>query len=60
MDELQAELERLRGDCEATCKGPNLKPYSSFYSLVQALMYVFCFRWLELEHSKCSSILMDL
>ncbi len=50
-DFIGVELERLRGDFEPTCRGPNLRRYSSFYSLVQALMYIFCFRWRDLEYN---------
>lgn len=50
-DFIGAELERLRGDHEPSCRGPSLRRYSSFYSLVQALMYIFCFRWRDLEYS---------
>lgn len=48
-DYLGSELERLRCDGERTCRGPNLRRYSSFYCLVQALLYIFCFRWRDLE-----------
>ena len=46
-----AELERLRGEHEPSCRGPSLRRYSSYYSLVQALMYIFCFRWRDLEYT---------
>ena len=36
---------------EMTCRGPNLKKYGVYYSLVQALMYIFCFRWKDLVSS---------
>lgn len=49
-DFIGVELERLRGEHEPTCRGPNLRRYSSFYALVQALMYIFCFRWRDLEY----------
>lgn len=44
-----AELERLRNVHEPTCRGPDLRRYSTFYYLVQALLYIFCFRWRDLE-----------
>lgn len=50
-DFIGVELERLRDEHEPTCRGPNLRRYSSFYALVQALMYIFCFRWRDLEYS---------
>lgn len=45
------ELDRLQADYEPTCKGPNLRRYSTYYILVQALLYIFCFRWQDLEIS---------
>ena len=45
-----AELERLRTAHEPTCRGPDLRRYSTFYSLVQALLYIFCFRWRDLQY----------
>lgn len=45
-----AELERLRSVHEPTCRGPNLRRYATFYSLVQALLYIFCFRWRDLQY----------
>ena len=48
-DYIGAELERLRAIHEPTCRGPDLRRYSTFYSLVQALIYIFCFRWRDLE-----------
>lgn len=45
-----AELERLRSAHEPTCRGPDLRRYSTFYSLVQALLYIFCFRWHDLQY----------
>ena len=48
-DYIGSELERLRVDYEPSCHGPNLRRYSSFYVLVQALLYIFCYRWRDLE-----------
>ena len=48
-DYLGSELQRLRRAHESTCQGPDLRRYCSFYSLVQALLYIFCFRWRDLE-----------
>lgn len=33
---------------EASCRGPDLKSWPLFYSLAQAAMYIFCFRWQDL------------
>lgn len=43
------ELERLRSMHEPTCRGPDVRRYSTFYSLMQALLYIFCFRWRDLQ-----------
>ena len=48
-DYISSELDRLRGDFEPSCRGPDLRRYSSFYVLVQALLYIFCYRWRDLE-----------
>ena len=50
-DYIGAELKRLRREYEPTCHGPDMRRYSSFYVLVQALLYIFCFRWRDLEFS---------
>ena len=33
---------------EANCSGPDLRRWPIFYSLAQAAMYIFCFRWQDL------------
>ena len=43
------QLAHFREDYESTCRGPDLRRYSSYYSLVQALLYIFCFRWRDLQ-----------
>ena len=48
-DYISSELDRLRKDHEPTCRGPDLRRYASYYCLVQALLYMFCFRWRDLE-----------
>ena len=48
-DYIGGELARLRREHEPDCHGPNMRRYSSFYVLVQALLYIFCFRWRDLE-----------
>lgn len=48
---ISSELDRLRKDHEPTCRGPDLRRYASYYCLVQALLYIFCFRWRDLELS---------
>lgn len=50
-DYIGGELTRLRREYEPGCRGPDLRRYSSFYVLVQALLYIFCFRWRDLEIS---------
>lgn len=48
-DYIGTHLTTLRSEYEPTCAGPDLRRYASFYSLVQALLYIFCFRWRDLE-----------
>ena len=43
------QLTILRAEYEPTCRGPDLRRYSTYYSLVQALLYIFCFRWRDLQ-----------
>jgi len=50
-DYIGIELSRLRGLYEPNCQGPSLRRYSSYYCLVQALLYIFCFRWQDLEYN---------
>lgn len=45
------ELGTLRQKFEPSCRGPDLGRYASFYSLVQAVMYIFCFRWRDLANA---------
>ena len=48
-DYLGEQLALLRAQYEPACRGPDLRRYSNYYSLMQALMYIFCFRWRSLE-----------
>ena len=48
-DYISTELDRSRRAFESTCRGPDLRRYTSYYYLVQALLYIFCFRWRELQ-----------
>ncbi|KAL8937904.1 MAG: hypothetical protein Q9216_004190 [Gyalolechia sp. 2 TL-2023] len=48
-DYLSTELKRLHREYESGCRGPDPQRYSTYYSLVQALLYIFCFRWRDLE-----------
>ena len=47
-DLLCGQLDTMRKDNEPICRGPDLRRYSSFYSMAQALLYIFCFRWKNL------------
>jgi RNA polymerase I-specific transcription initiation factor RRN3 len=42
------DLNDLRNDIEPRCLGPDIKRYSTFYATMQAIMYIFCFRWRDL------------
>jgi RNA polymerase I-specific transcription initiation factor RRN3 len=43
-----SNLNHMRTENELTCRGPDLKRYSTFYAMTQALLYIFCFRWRDL------------
>lgn len=45
------ELTMLRKLHEPKCRGPDLWQYSSYYTLVQSVLYIFCFRWRDLEYN---------
>ena len=42
------DLNDLRTEIEPRCTGPDLKRHSTFYATMQAIMYIFCFRWRDL------------
>jgi RNA polymerase I-specific transcription initiation factor RRN3 len=44
-------LDGMRAVYEVSCRGPDVRRYAPFYALMQALMYVFCFRWQDLIKS---------
>ncbi|KAK5629903.1 hypothetical protein RRF57_005618 [Xylaria bambusicola] len=44
-------LDEMRAVYENSCRGPDVRRYAPFYALMQALMYVFCFRWQDLIRS---------
>ena len=48
-DYISGELDRLRKEYEPACRGPDIGRYSVYYCLAQALMYMFCFRWRDLQ-----------
>ena len=48
-DFLGSELEQIRKVSDNTCRGPDLQRYSMYYCLVQAMLYIFCFRWKDLQ-----------
>ena len=45
---LADQLSALRHQYEPSCKGPDPRRYHAYYALVQALLYIFCFRWRDL------------
>ena len=49
-DLISIELDRLRAQYEPGCQGPNLRRYAPYYCLVQAALYIFCFRWRDLRY----------
>ncbi|KAI1265990.1 RNA polymerase I-specific transcription initiation factor RRN3 [Xylariaceae sp. FL1019] len=44
-------MEQMRATYEVSCRGPDVRRYAPFYALMQALMYVFCFKWQHLIRS---------
>lgn len=42
------QLESMRLSHEPGCTGPDLRRYGAYYSVAQALLYIFCFRWRDL------------
>lgn len=44
-------LDQMRTLYETSCRGPDVRRYAPFYALMQALMYIFCFRWQDLISS---------
>ncbi|KAI2633614.1 RNA polymerase I-specific transcription initiation factor RRN3 [Hypomontagnella submonticulosa] len=44
-------LDQMRALYETSCRGPDVRRYAPFYALMQALMYIFCFRWQDLIKS---------
>ncbi|RMJ21248.1 hypothetical protein PHISP_07878 [Aspergillus sp. HF37] len=47
-DLLGTHIDTLRREYEPTCRGPDPRRYSQFYTAVQAMLYIFCFRWRDL------------
>ena len=46
---LGAQLAHLRAAHNGpACRGPDPRRYHTFYALMQALLYIFCFRWRDL------------
>ncbi|CAK7268976.1 DNA independent RNA polymerase I transcription factor [Sporothrix epigloea] len=41
-------IEEFRRRNVRVCRGPDLRRYQELYSWVQALLYIFCFRWRDL------------
>ncbi|PKS06591.1 hypothetical protein jhhlp_007339 [Lomentospora prolificans] len=52
-------LERRRIAYEKACQGPNIEKYYSYYSLFQAILYIFCFRWKDLVVSAPDTVDVD-
>ena len=46
---LSTQLKVLRAEHEPHCRGPDLQRYPIYYALMQALLYIFCFRWRDLQ-----------
>ena len=46
---LSTQLKILHADHEPQCHGPDLQRFPIYYALMQALLYIFCFRWRDLQ-----------
>lgn len=44
-------IEQYRRKYEPICRGPDLSRFHIYYSLMQAVLYIFCFRWRDLVDS---------
>ncbi|KAI1461988.1 RNA polymerase I-specific transcription initiation factor RRN3 [Annulohypoxylon moriforme] len=44
-------LDQMRALYETSCRGPDVRRYGPFYALMQALLYIYCFRWRDLIKS---------
>ena len=47
-DLLGTHMQNLMTEYEPNCRGPDLRRYGTFYATVQAMLYIFCFRWAHL------------
>lgn len=45
---LSTYAETLRRQHEPICRGPDRRKYDVYYSTIQAMIYIFCFRWRDL------------
>ncbi|CEJ95114.1 Putative RNA polymerase I specific transcription initiation factor RRN3 [[Torrubiella] hemipterigena] len=48
---LLLHIEQYRRKYEPICRGPDLSRFHIYYSLMQAALYIFCFRWRDLVDS---------
>ena len=55
-DYISEQLSHLRAQYVPGCRGPDPRRYSLYYALVQALLYIFCFRWRDLTITPEDSI----
>jgi RNA polymerase I-specific transcription initiation factor RRN3 len=52
-------MDYHRANYEPECRGPDLRRYTQYYMNVQALLYLFCFRWRDLIDLENSSPRID-
>ncbi|KAH8890885.1 RNA polymerase I-specific transcription initiation factor RRN3 [Thozetella sp. PMI_491] len=48
-------LDHLKKGHEKECRGPDLRRYAQYYSFMQGLLYIFCFRWADFIDEETSS-----
>ncbi|KAI9887057.1 MAG: hypothetical protein M1823_001129 [Watsoniomyces obsoletus] len=50
---LMVHLDKIRIDQEAAaCRGSDIRRHATFHAMVQALLYIFCFRWRDLTDTE--------
>lgn len=52
-------LEQYRKKYEPVCRGPDLKRFHPYYSMLQATLYIFCFRWQDIVVSAPDTVDAD-
>ncbi|KAI9714999.1 MAG: hypothetical protein M1828_001106 [Chrysothrix sp. TS-e1954] len=54
-ESIASYAEKQRKELAPTCRDPGAHRYTVYYATIQALLYIFCFRWRDLLSSSSSS-----